>query len=178
MAAGIPPGLRPGPPGETATSQPPRKGGGEGRSREGSKAQGRGREESQGSKLCGFRVKAAAQALAIWAAWGGGHLWVGRSQSRSGLAPAFLTLLWALPHSALLKPQASSVLPQPSLCVLPLGLKCGVPPSAQGLEGVSPPTAGGGGVGGVGGGGRLGLGQGQDPAPGPRPLHRRPGRPP
>lgn len=54
----------------------------------------------------------------------------------------FLILLWALPHSAFLKPQASSVLPQPPLCVLPLGLKCGVPPSAQGLEGgFHPPTA-------------------------------------
>ena len=62
-----------------------------------------------------------------------------------------------------------------SLCVLPL--KCGVPPSAQGLEGVSlsQPEAWKGSLlplpGAVGGGGW--LGQGQDPAPGPRPLHRR-----
>ena len=159
MAAGIQPSLRPGLPGETATSQPPGKGGGEGRSREGSKPRGRGRDESQGFKLCGFRVKTAAQALAIWAAWGGGHLWVGWSQSRSSLAPTFLTLLWALPHSTLLKPQASSVLPQPSLCVPYVFLMCspsevwgsplgprsgrGLAFSARGLEGVSPPTAGG-----------------------------------
>lgn len=60
---------------------------------------------------------------------------MGWCQSCSRLAPIFLTLLLALHHSAFLKPQASSVLPQPLLWVLPVGLKCGVPRSAQGLEG-------------------------------------------
>lgn len=145
---------------DTATSPPPGKGGGgEGRGWEGSKAQARGREgrggeESQGLKPLGCWVKTAAQGLPIWAAWGGGHLWVGwslscfsqdRDQPTPGPCHPSLPEAPGLASSALLQPP---VWVPPSAQGLegglrsPHSLRSGSALSAQGLEGgVSPATA-------------------------------------